>query len=60
MYYATDIESSLLPYHWYKAFVVAGAHEHGLPAPYVRRLEQVRSVPDADVDRAANNAKLLL
>lgn len=59
MYYATDIERSLRPYHWYKTFVVTGARQHGLPKPYVRNLEQVQSVRDPDANRAAKNAKLL-
>lgn len=59
MYYATDKNASLKPYHWYKAFVVAGAREHGLPANYVQSLEAVRSDPDPDPKRAADNEKLL-
>ena len=33
-YYATKINSSLRPYHWYKDHVVRGAAENGLPAAY--------------------------
>ena len=59
MYYATDTDRSLLTYDWYKAFVVSGAREHGLPESYVHHLEQVQSVRDPDVKRAAKNKKLL-
>jgi hypothetical protein len=31
MYYATLKDPILKPYHWYKAYVVAGAVEHGVP-----------------------------
>ena len=58
-YQATDIDGSLRPFDWYKAFVVSGARQHGLPADYVRGLEQVPSIPDPDADRAARNTRLL-
>jgi gamma-glutamylcyclotransferase len=45
-YYATDKDASLRPYHWYKALVIAGAREHGLPASYRNRLELVVTVSD--------------
>ena len=50
-YFATAIDASLLPYSWYKALVVAGAHEHGLPGDYVDRLQQVLAFDDPDADR---------
>jgi gamma-glutamylcyclotransferase len=46
MYYATDKEPSLRPYHWYKALVIAGAREHGLPASYRSHLQLVVTVSD--------------
>ena len=58
MYYATDIAPALRPFHWYKAFVVAGARQHGLPEPYIRNLEMVQSVPDPDTSRAAINSDI--
>jgi gamma-glutamylcyclotransferase len=48
MYYAIDKDASLRPYHWYKALVIAGAREHGLPASYRSRLELVVTVSDAN------------
>ena len=35
------IDSALRPRDWYKDHVVRGASEHGLPADYIRKLEQV-------------------
>jgi len=59
LYHATDVDSSLLPYDWYKALVVAGAREHGLPQPYVRALDAVAARPDPDARRAAVHRSLL-
>lgn len=58
-YYATITKSSLKPYHWYKALVVAGAREHGLPEDYVAAIESAPSVSDLDTKRAARNGRLL-
>ena len=58
-YYATDKDASLRPYHWYKALVIAGAREHGLPANYRSRLELVVTVSDPNPTRASTR-KLLL
>jgi hypothetical protein len=59
IYYATDIDASLKIYHWYKAFVVAGAREHGLPDDYVSHLDAAPAVADADAKRVAKNERLL-
>ncbi|MBI4189054.1 MAG: gamma-glutamylcyclotransferase [Betaproteobacteria bacterium] len=58
-YIATATDPSLHPYHWYKAFVVAGAREHGLPQEYLQSLESAPSIPDPDSARAAQNERLL-
>ncbi len=52
-YLATDKDASLRPYHWYKALVIAGAREHGLPPSYRSRLELVITVSDPDPTRAS-------
>ncbi len=51
-YCATAMDTSLLAYTWYKALVVAGAREHGLPGDYIDRLQQVPACDDTDTDRA--------
>ena len=51
-YLATDKDASLRPYHWYKALVIAGAREHGLPPSYRSHLELVVTVSDFDPARA--------
>jgi gamma-glutamylcyclotransferase len=52
-YLATDKDASIRPYHWYKALVIAGAREHGLPSRYRSRLELVATVSDHDPVRAS-------
>lgn len=59
LYYANNIDPELTPYTWYKALVVAGAKEHGLPADYVRQLEDAPAKRDSDRKRHATNMKLL-
>jgi gamma-glutamylcyclotransferase len=50
-YYATNINPSLKPYHWYKEHVIRGAMENGLPDHYVKGIETVDSVPDPKPER---------
>jgi hypothetical protein len=58
-YIATEKDASLKPYHWYKAFVVAGAVEHELPFAYVEWLRTFESQPDPAAQRRAENEALL-
>lgn len=58
LYQATSIEPSWQPYSWYKALVVAGAREHGLPSHYVAALEGVVAIDDADRTRHARHIAL--
>ena len=50
-YYATHINDSLSPYHWYKEHVLTGAREHCLPLDYIRMIENVDAIHDPDSDR---------
>jgi AIG2 family protein len=45
------IDPARQPYHWYKALVIAGAIEHGLPATHIERLWAVASRRDPRPDR---------
>lgn len=58
LYRATSIAAALQPYAWYKALVVAGAREHGLPSHYVENLEAVPAMDDADCSRHARHIAL--
>jgi gamma-glutamylcyclotransferase (GGCT)/AIG2-like uncharacterized protein YtfP len=50
-YYATHLDSSLCPYHWYKEHVLRGAREHALPAEHIAAIEAVPSVADPDCNK---------
>jgi hypothetical protein len=52
-YYATHINASLKPFHWYKEHVLRGAREHRLPDHYIRTIELVEAVRDPDFLRHA-------
>ncbi|MGW8193084.1 MAG: gamma-glutamylcyclotransferase family protein [Desulforhopalus sp.] len=45
-YYATSIDPTLKPFHWYKEHVLRGAVENGLPDYYVQSIQRVASVTD--------------
>ena len=53
LYYATRIDPSCLPFTWYKALVIAGARENGLPPSYIDGLATARAIRDADAARHA-------
>ncbi len=50
-YYATNIDSSLKPYHWYKEHVLRGAKENNLPKQYIETISKIKSVKDPDSKR---------
>lgn len=51
MYFATNIDESRKPYHWYKTHVLVGARENHLPEEYIESIERVESVVDPDAAR---------
>jgi hypothetical protein len=57
-YVATTIDPTLKPYFWYRALVIAGAREHGLPANYVAQLQAVPV--DQDPDRKCHDKNMAL
>jgi hypothetical protein len=44
-------DPALLPYTWYKRFLVEGAREHFLPEVYIAGLERIHAVQDTDQER---------
>lgn len=54
-YIATNKEPACRPYDWYKALVVAGAVQHGLPDAYIEWLRDIGSQPDPNAARRAQN-----
>lgn len=41
----------LQPYSWYRRFLIEGAREHGLPAPYTDALDTIEAIEDSDRER---------
>lgn len=56
---ADFLDDALVPFDWYRDFVVCGAREHDLPVAHVAALEAVASQPDPDSERAAMNRRIL-
>jgi gamma-glutamylcyclotransferase (GGCT)/AIG2-like uncharacterized protein YtfP len=50
-YYATQINRTFKPYHWYKQHVLTGALEYNLPATYVDKLREIESMQDPNPQR---------
>lgn len=50
-YYATHIEQTLKPLHWYKEHVLRGARENDFTEHYIRIIEMIASIDDHDVER---------
>jgi hypothetical protein len=54
------IDPLLLPYEWYKLYVLEGARQHRLPAHYISYLEKVEHLEDPDRERDRNERRMLL
>jgi gamma-glutamylcyclotransferase len=48
----------LLPYAWYKRFLIEGAREHGLPEEYITTLEAIEDQEDPNRKRSAKKESL--
>lgn len=57
-YCATNIDTNLDPYHWYKGHVLIGAREQGFPEEYIDRFLTVESVDDPDPERAEREMRI--
>lgn len=53
------LNPDLQPYMWYKALVIAGARQHGLPTSHLDMLQAVPARPDPDADRRQRHHALL-
>ena len=49
----------LLPYDWYKEFIVSGAIQNKLPAEYIAQLQSISCVRDHDEERRMKNYSIL-
>lgn len=45
-YYATHIDDTISPFHWYKGHVLTGTREHDFPEEYIRMFISVDSIED--------------
>ena len=55
----THIDTSLLPYEWYKELVILGAEYQRFPDAYIDRIKGVRSMQDTDSVRSERIGQLL-
>ena len=51
VYVSSELTEDARPYDWYKELLIKGAREYGLPASYVKYLEQITSKPYAAKQR---------
>ncbi len=58
IYRALRIDALAVPYDWYKAVVIAGAREHGLPGDYLALLHAAPTKTDPDRERARRHFAL--
>jgi cation transport regulator ChaC len=49
------LDTRLMPFDWYHAYVLAGARHHGLPGDYLAAIAAVATLIDTDVARRAEN-----
>jgi len=53
------VDNALLPYDWYKEFVVTGAEQNGLPPEYVENIRKIAFTADNDVERKLRQSAIL-
>ena len=56
-YYATNIDSNLEPYDWYKRQTVQGAQDNKLPERYIKRIESFEAKIDDNDKRKRKEEK---
>lgn len=53
------IDDNLVPYDWYKEFIVSGAILNNLPAEYIAKLQSITCILDHDEKRRNENYAIL-
>lgn len=53
------VDNSLMPYDWYKEFVVTGAEQNDLPLAYVQSIRNTAFTADTDVERKQRQLAIL-
>jgi gamma-glutamylcyclotransferase len=54
-----SIDNTLLPYDWYKEFIVTGAIQNKLPVEYISYLQSITCIRDPDEERRTKNYSIL-
>ncbi|MCT3773372.1 gamma-glutamylcyclotransferase [Elizabethkingia anophelis] len=53
------VNEELLPYDWYKEYIVSGAKENNLPKEYIEKLEAIKFIEDSNIERRDKNLSIL-
>ena len=53
------MDEGLLPFDWYKDYVLSGAKHHQLPNNHIKYIEQTPSISDPDQKRTEENSRIL-
>jgi gamma-glutamylcyclotransferase len=56
---SNSIDNTLLPYDWYKEFIISGAIQNKLPAEYILQLQSIACIRDHDEARRIKNYSIL-
>ncbi|TWI78988.1 AIG2 family protein [Lacibacter cauensis] len=56
---SNSIDNTLLPYDWYKEFIVSGAIQNKLPAEYILQLQSITCIRDHNEERRIKNYSIL-
>lgn len=54
-----SIDNNLMPYDWYKEFIVSGAIQNNLPAEHISKLQSITCVRDHNEERRTKNYAIL-
>lgn len=57
--HSKSVDNTLLPYDWYKEFIVTGAIQNKLPAEYISQLRSIACVRDSDEERRTKNYSIM-
>jgi hypothetical protein len=58
-YYPSRLDCAVLPFDWYKAFVLHGARQNNFPDEYISLIESVECQVDQDIDRRNGNLEIV-
>jgi hypothetical protein len=58
-YYPSRLDCVVLPFDWYKAFVLHGALQNNFPDHYIELIESVECQVDHDMDRRNVNLEIV-